>query len=220
MKFGYSGIILFLVVCILVLSGCVNQQGAVEEMYEVLENVVDLEKAFEEQQEPLVSLEKQEKEIYNQIMAIGMKNHAEITKLSDEALPLVEERRKHLQTEVDSLQTAEEEFKKIATIKEDIRNNEQKQFADDLYDLMMQRYKVHSELADQYLEALAKDQELYLMFKEEDISYEKLEALIADLNQLYGKISDTNERFNQYTTEYNDKKIAFYKKAGFKIEEN
>jgi chromosome segregation ATPase len=218
LKFGYFRTKLFWIVCIFVLSGCVNQKDAAEEMYEVLENVVNLEKEFEEQQEPLVSLEKQEKDLYNQIMAIGMKNHAEITKLSDEALTLVEERRKHLQAEVESLRSAEEEFKKIANIKEEISNNEQKQLADELYDLMIQRYKVHSELADKYLEALDKDQELYLMFKKEELSYEQLETLISDLNQLYAKISDTNEGFNQYTTEYNDKKIAFYKKAGFKIE--
>jgi hypothetical protein len=219
LKFGLFRIILLCIVSIIVLTGCVNQQSAVEKMYNVLENVVKLEKEFEKQQEPLVLLEKQEKDLYNQIMAKGMKNHTEITKLSDEALTLVEQRRKHLQAEVDSLRSAEEEFKKIANIKEEISDSEQKQVADELYDLMMQRYKVHTELADIYLDALDMDQELYVMFKEEDISYEQLERLISDLNQLYVEISNLNERFNQYTTEYNEKKISFYKIAGFKIEE-
>jgi Putative cell-wall binding lipoprotein len=202
----------------MILSGCTSKEKNAEELYQVLESVVDAEKEFEEQQEPLVELEKQEKDIYNQIMELGMKQHKEIVKLSDEALLLIEKRRDHLQKEMDSINASEEKFKKAEEIKNKIKDPDQKRSAEDLFVIMTNRYKVHKQLSKEYSNALDRDKELYLMLKKENISYDKLETHVTELNTTYQKVAAANEEFNELTAQYNEKKLEFYKKAGLNLE--
>jgi len=200
------------------LTGCVSKEKTTERMYQALENIVEAEKAFEEQQEPLVELEKQEKEIYNQIMALGLKQHDEIVKLADEALSIIDKRREHLQKEIDSINASKTEFKNAEEIRNEIDNPEQKKKATELLDIMSNRYKIHDKLAKEYSSALDNDKELYQMLKNESISYEKLEDHVTILNTIYQKVYNANEEFNELTAQYNEKKLEFYEEAGLKLE--
>jgi hypothetical protein len=201
------------------LTGCISRESSAEKLYQVLENVVDAEKEFEEQQEPLVELERQEKEIYNEIMTLGMKQHEKIVTLSDEALSIIEKRKNHLQLEIDSINASKTEFKKAEEIISDIKDSEQKKKAEDLSKIMKKRYQLHNRLSKEYSSALDRDKELYLMLKEESILYDKLEAHVADLNTTYQKVLEANEEFNDVTAQYNEKKLEFYKQAGLNLAE-
>jgi hypothetical protein len=201
------------------LIGCISRESSAEKLYQVLENVVDAEKEFEEQQEPLVELERQEKEIYNEIMTLGMKQHEKIVTLSDEALSIIEKRKNHLQLEIDSINASKTEFKKAEEIISDIKDSEQKKKAEDLSKIMKKRYQLHNRLSKEYSSALDRDKELYLMLKEESILYDKLEAHVADLNTTYQKVLEANEEFNDLTAQYNEKKLEYYKQAGLNLEE-
>jgi prefoldin subunit 5 len=201
------------------LTGCISRESSAEKLYQVLENVVDAEKEFEEQQEPLVELERQEKEIYNEIMTLGMKQHEKIVTLSDEALSIIEKRKNHLQLEIDSINASKTEFKKAEEIISDIKDSEQKKKSEDLSKIMKKRYQLHNRLSKEYSSALDRDKELYLMLKEESILYDKLEAHVADLNTTYQKVLEANEEFNDLTAQYNEKKLEYYKQAGLNLEE-
>jgi hypothetical protein len=185
-------------------------------MYDVLENVVNKEKVFDEQQEPLVALEKQEKAVYDQIIKQGMKEYDQIVKLSDEALALADKRKEHLEKETTSLKESEQEFSKVADLKEQIEDPGLKKLANDLYGIMMKRYEAHRDLYKQYSEALQYDKQLYQMFKNKNLPLEDLEAQINKLNESYKMVYAANEQFNKYTEQYNEKKLSFYKKAGLK----
>ncbi|MFS0778805.1 YkyA family protein [Neobacillus sp. 3P2-tot-E-2] len=215
---SFNRIIFSILAISFVLTGCVSKEKTTERMYQALENIVESEKAFEEQQDPLVELEKQEKEIYNQIMALGMKQHDEIVKLADEALSIIDKRREHLQKEIDSINASKTEFKNAEEIKNEIDNSEQKKKATELLEIMSNRYKVHNKLAKEYSSALDNDKELYQMLKNESISYEKLEDHVTILNTIYQKVYDANEEFNELTAQYNRKKLEFYEEAGLKLE--
>jgi hypothetical protein len=210
-------IILAVVISGFLLTGCNSNESSTEKLYQVLENVVDAEKEFEEQQEPLVELERQEKEIYNEIMTLGMKQHEKIVTLSDEALSIIEKRKNHLQLEIDSINASKTEFKKAEEIISNIKDSEQKNKAEDLSKIMKKRYQLHNRLSKEYSSALDRDKELYLMLKEESISYDKLEAQVADLNSTYQKVLDANEEFNDLTAQYNEKKLKFYKESGLNL---
>lgn len=206
-------------VFVFILSGCISEKSAAEKLYKALEKVAAAEKQFEEQQEPLSVLEKQEKDIYNKIMALGMKQHDEIVKLADEALVMVEKREDHLIKETESIKKSEEEFKKVGEIKEQLEEPKQKQKADELSDIMLKRYQVHNQLAKDYSEALAKDKELYTMLKNINISFEELEKQVTSLNETYQKVLKVNEEFNTLTDQYNAKKLEFYQVSGLEIAE-
>jgi hypothetical protein len=211
--------ILSVIAVVFILTGCSSKEKNAEEMYQVLERVVEAEKEFEEQQKPLIKLEKQEKDIYNQIMALGMKQHEEVVKLSDDALLLIEKRRDHLQKEIESINASETEFKKAEELKNKIKEPEQKRSAEDLFVIMSNRYNVHKQLSKEYSNALDRDKELYLMLQNENISYEKLENHVTELNTTYQKVAAANEEFNELTAQYNEKKLQFYKEAGLNLED-
>jgi len=203
-------------ITMLILAGCVGQKTPVEKMYDVLENVVSKEKVFEEQQDPLVTLEKKEKEIYDQIIELGMKEYDQIVKLSDEAILLTDQRKNHMEKETKSLKESEREFKKTADLKDELDDPELTKIANELYDIMMQRYEAHDWLYKEYSNALKYDKELYVMFKNKNLSLEDLEAQVNKLNDTYKQVYDANKKFNKLTELYNDKKLSFYKKAGLK----
>ncbi|MEH7251750.1 YkyA family protein [Neobacillus niacini] len=216
--FRFTRIILFVFAGSIILAGCMNKEPAAEKMYQVLEKVVEAEKEFENQQQPLVALEKQEQEIYNQIMTLGMKQHNEIVNLSNEALSMIEERRVLLQKEINSINASKTEFKKAEAIKNEIKVPEQKKKAEELLEIMTNRYKVHSQLSKEYLNALDSDKELYTMLKNEGISFDKLEEHVTKLNTAYQQVFEKNEKFNDLTAQYNVKKLEFYKEAGLKLQ--
>ncbi|MEH7082443.1 YkyA family protein [Neobacillus drentensis] len=210
-KYGFIFIILVLAV---IFAGCTKEKTPEEKMYNVLEKVVKAEKVFEEQQNPLVALEKKEKGIYDQIIELGMKEYDQIVKLSDEALLLVDQRKELMDKETNSIKLSEKEFSKAANIKDKLEDPSLRKVANELYETMMKRYEAHNELFTEYNEALKNDKELYEMFKNKNLPLEDLESQVNKLNETYKKIYNANEKFNMLTEQYNDKKLLFYKQAG------
>lgn len=204
---------------ILFLSGCNPFQSTPEKIHEVLENVVEKEVLFEEQQAPLVQLEKDEQRLYQEIMELGTKNIEEIVKKADEAIKIVEERNVHMENEQKSLEASEKEFKKVKPLIEKIDDTGIKDKADELYSVMIERYNTHDELYSAYLQGLEQDKKLYNMLKAEERSLEELETQIVKINEIYEKVIAANEKFNDLTKEYNDTKHAFYETSGLDIDE-
>lgn len=213
LKIKKTFIYIFFAVAFL-LSGCFNQESAVDKMYNQLENVVSSEKVFEEQQEPLITLEKKEKDIYDQIIGLGMKQYDQIVKLSDEAINMADERKSYMDKETKSLKESEKNFNKVKDLIVDIKDPELSKLANELYDIMKKRYRAHDELYNVYIEGIKNDKELYVMFKNKNLSITDLESQVNKVNKTYEKIFAANNQFNQLTDDYNAKKKMIYQKAG------
>ncbi|WP_257985056.1 YkyA family protein [Bacillus sp. T33-2] len=201
----------------LLLPGCINRQTPAEKMFGELEKVVEIEKTFEEQQDPLVELEKKEKQIYEEIISLGLKEYDKIVSLADEALEIVDQRKKHMDKEQESIKASEKEFKQVTGIIDDIEEPGLKKQANTLYKTMSERYKIHDELYGSYTKGLEHDKQLYGMFKNKDLTMEQLETQINKVNETYEKVLKANEQFNAQTEKYNTEKLAFYKEAGLKV---
>jgi hypothetical protein len=196
-----------------ILSGCLQQKTPIEKINTVLEKVVTLEKGFEEQQSPLVTLEKKEKGIYDQIIGLGMKQYDQIVKLSNEALVMVEKRKGYMEKENESIKKSKTEFKKIFEFKKEIEDPALKKLVNEIYSIMMERYDAHDILYKEYLKGAEGDKKLYEMLKDKNLPLEKLEDQVNQLNGTYQKIFDANEKFNEQTEKYNKAKQEYYKKA-------
>ncbi|MBG9450118.1 lipoprotein [Cytobacillus firmus] len=212
-----SRLLLVFIIIAIFLSGCMNKPKPEEKVYDVLENVVEKEKDFEKQQEPLVRLEKREKELYDKIINLGMKDFEEIKKLSDEASSIVDQRKNHMEKEQKSIQASKKEFESLSPIIEEIESQKLRDKAKKLHEIMMGRYKIHDTLYEDYSKALKLDKELYAMFKKEDLTLEQLETQISEINEMYEKILSSNKHFNEKTKEYNEAKLDFYREAGLEI---
>ncbi|MDF1506754.1 YkyA family protein [Robertmurraya sp. DFI.2.37] len=212
-------LLFFILISMFVITGCFNRTTTTDEMYTVLENVVDLEQDFEKQQQPLVELEKEEKEIYSEIIGLGMKEFEQIVSLSEKALTIVDKRQEHMQKEEESIQASKQEFEKFAPLIEKLDEGELKTKANELYDTMQKRFATHDTLFDNYMKGIEHDKELYQMFQKEGLSIDELEEQITKINDTYKLVLDSNEEFNEYTKQYNEIKLGFYKAAGIEISE-
>jgi hypothetical protein len=200
------------------LSGCLNQKTTPEKMYEVMEEVVIAESAFEKQQDPLVNAEKKEKQLYDEIISLGMKEYGQIVKLTDQALLLVKERETLMASETESIEKSKEKFEKLQPYIKELEEPVLNKAAKELFDVMMERYKLHDELQQSYSDALKLDKDLYQMFRNKDLSMDQLESQINQINEKYQQVYQINEKFNLNTKRYNELKLVFYKEAGFKID--
>lgn len=215
---GISPIFIILFV-ILVTTGCLNRQKPAEEMFEILERVVQIEKTFQDQQDPLVNLEKEEKELYKKISELNtQENHDEIVTLSESAITIAQKRQEHIDLERKSIMESKQEFNTVMDIIEKIEEAKLKEQAMSLYDLMQERYDIHEKLYESYARGLTNDIELYTLLKNEVVENELLESQVNKVNEAYQEVLTHNEAFNEKTEQYNIAKLQFYQSAGLDIQ--
>ncbi|MCQ6279819.1 YkyA family protein [Bacillus sp. EB600] len=145
---------------------------------------------------------------------LGVQQYDERVTLSNDTLTMVSERKKYMEKETKSLQKSEKIFKKIAAMKMEIDDKKLKKQVNELYDLMISRYRAHDVLNKEYLNGRTYDQQLYVMLKDKNVSIDKWGAQVEMVNTTYKKIYAANDQFNKLTEKYNDIKLLFYKKAG------
>lgn len=211
--------ILSFLVSTLILSACSHPKTPLEKMYFILEHVVSAEKGFEDQQESLVSLEKQENGFYNQIIGLSMKQYDQIVKLSTEAIQSADNREIKMNNETESIKESKTIFNQFISVKGQIDDPVLKKMANQLYVIMENRYDAHDLLYKEYIKGIKEDKKLYEMFEDKNLSIEELEGQIDKTNKVYQEIYDANTKFNQLTSDYNKVKLTFYQKSGFKINE-
>ncbi|WP_180954519.1 YkyA family protein [Bacillus sp. V5-8f] len=200
------------------ITGC--SESPEEQIHTVLEQAVEKERGFEEQQAPITASEKKEKQLYEQIIGLSMKDFDQIVKLSDDALNSIEEREKLIEKEHKSITESEEAFMKVKDHIKNIEDKELKQRASELESTMEKRYAAHHDLYKSYKESLALDKELYGLFKQKDLKMDRLQEQINKINESYEKVLAANKTFNQETERYNKEKEAFYKSADIKVKES
>lgn len=72
---------------------------------------------------------------------------------------------------------------------------------------------------ENYTKALATEKELYEQLKVKETKLKEIGEKVKTFNELNGEAQKSKEQFNNYTKEYNDSKLAFYKDAQIKIKE-
>jgi uncharacterized protein YsxB (DUF464 family) len=203
---------------IFILMGCIGGDSPEENIYNVLEETVAKEEQYVEVQKPIQGLEKKEKEIYSEIMNLGMKEFDKIVKLSDDALKNISERTNYIEKERKAMKEAKETFSDLNGFITELDDKKLKDEAGKLEDTMKDRYKLHKELTDSYLDALSKDKKLYELFKNKELTMEEMEKQITSINEAYEKTIELNKEFNTSTEQYNNLKQGFYSTAGIEVE--
>jgi DNA repair exonuclease SbcCD ATPase subunit len=199
------------------LTAC-NNASPEEQVYNHLEETVSLESGYVDQQEPLTKLEKQEQDLYNEILQLGEDELDQIKSKAKEAIDVIGQRRDALEKEQESLEKAQAEFEEIESVIPDLENEEAKQKAESLYDTMEARYNAYDKLHSAYTTALDQDEKLYELFQKEDISQDELTAQIEEINASYENIKTANDGFNKQTEAFNEQKQQFYEAAGLDVE--
>ncbi|WP_343327789.1 YkyA family protein [Lentibacillus saliphilus] len=211
-------VLLLTFIMIGVLSACTGA-STTEQIYDHLEKTVELEAGFEEQQEPIIALERQEQAIYKQIIEIGMEDFDKIKSLADEAIDLIDKRREKIELEKESIEKAKEEFSKVEALIDDIDDEGVKSKAQNMHEIMTERFSAYNDLYDAYTASLDQEEQLYKLLKKEDLEQDQLTEQINNVNKSYEEILTANDAFNEYTVEYNTLKTAFYEAAGIDVQQ-
>ncbi|WP_058306974.1 YkyA family protein [Gracilibacillus massiliensis] len=208
--------LLFIAVSLtLILVGCSGESVA-NDMYQHLEETVEIEKTFVDQQEPFIELEQEEQDLYNQIIELSADEMDEITSLSEQAITTIDDRKELLQTELESIEAAEQEFSKVKDYVEDLEEDP-KSIANDMIQTMEERYNTYGELNEAYHASLDQDKVLYELFMDEELTEEELRSQIETVNSSYDNVSEINNQFNELTEQYNQLKEDFYESAELNV---
>lgn len=201
---------------VLFLSAC-GGQSPEEEVYDHLEEAVQLEADFASQQEVITNLEKQEKEIFDQIIELEMKDFDQIKALAQDALDLIEERSKEIEVEKESIDASREEFEKTKDYIVKIEDKAVQNKAQEMYDVMIDRYEAYNKIYKAYAQSLKEEETLYTMFQDEEITQDEYTEQTTKVNESYEVMLEENEVFNNDTSKYNELKKDFYDLANFNV---
>lgn len=205
-----------LVICLTLLASC-SGKSTEEKIHSQLEEAVNKEEVFEEQQEPITDLEKKEQELYNQIIDLSMDDFDKIKNLSEKAISVINERSDKIATEKESMESSKEEFKKAEELIGKLEDSKLKKKGQELVEVMNNRYDAYSKLNKAYNTSLKLEKEMYKMLQKEDVEQQELTKKIEKINQSYEKVLNYNKKFNEYTVEYNAIKKDFYELAEMNV---
>src|SRR5699024_4531618 len=133
-----------------VLVAC-SEDDVHEEISTHLETTVEIERTFEEHQENIFALEKEDEDIYNEIISLGTNDYERVVSLTEQAIDLLEKREEEIKLEKASLTESREEFEQIEDLLDDITDADEQQQTEKLYETMMNRYQAYDEVYERYL---------------------------------------------------------------------
>ncbi|HDR6289646.1 TPA: YkyA family protein [Bacillus cereus] len=194
------------------LSGCFDEKTK-ENLLVAFENATKQEKSLFEDAKKLETLEKQEQELYTQIITEGKENNDTVAQKLDQAVSNVDEREKILNNEKETLGKAQKETKSIQSSIDKIENKKIQKQVEKIAEAYKNRYDAFQKMYEIYVKSMAIEKDLYAKLKVKETSLKEISEKVTEVNTLTEEIKKEKEQFNRYTKEYNEEKLAFYKET-------
>ena len=218
MQLIYRKLALITALSVTLLSGCLGQKPEAN-FYVAFESATKQEKTMFEDTKKLAALEKNGQELYTQITIEGKENNQVVKEKLDQAVTNIHDRKKILEKEKTALDNAQKEVKSVDNYIKKLEDKKLQEQAEKVQDMYRKRTDSFEKLYDSYKKSLQLEEELYKMLQTKDEKLKSINEKVKMLNQSYEQILSNKDRFNTYTNEYNQKKLAFYKQANIKINE-
>ncbi|HGE5781197.1 MULTISPECIES: YkyA family protein [Bacillus] len=200
------------------LSGCFGEKPE-ENLFVAFENAAKQEKSLFEDAKKLETLEKQGQELYAQIIKEGKEHNEAVAQKLDQAVSNVGEREKILKNEKDALEKAQKETNSVQSNVEKIEDKKIQKQAKKVEEAYKNRYDAFQKMNESYMKSMAIEKELYAELKVKETKLKEIGEKVKAVNQLTEEMQKEKEKFNGYTKEYNEGKLAFYKEAKIKVKE-
>lgn len=189
-----------------------------EKIYNHLEDAVDIENEFSEEENSIAELEEDEQKLYEKIIDLTMDDFDKIKETSEQALTNIEERHELIDLESESLEKSKDEFTKTKDLIEKLEDEKVKEKAGNMYETMNDRYKAYDDLHESYITVLKNEKELYNKFQDKDAEQDAVSDNLDKLNESYQEVIQANDLFNEKTKDYNELKKEFYKQADLNVD--
>ncbi|EJR93012.1 YkyA family protein [Bacillus cereus] len=200
------------------LSGCFGEKPE-ENLFVAFENAAKQEKTVFEDAKKLETLEKQGQELYGQIITEGKEHNEAVAQKLDQAVSNVNEREKVLKSEKNALEKSQKETKSVQSNVEKIKDKKIQEQAKKVEEAYKNRYDAFQKMNESYVKSMAIEKELYEKLKVKETKLKEISVKVQEVNKLTEEMQKEKEKFNAYTKEYNEGKLAFYKEAKIKIKE-
>lgn len=190
---------------LLLLAAC-SGSGIREDLDQVLNDTFDAEEDYRAVQGDLEEREKAEQQLFEEIMALTQEQQDEVAEQAQEALDSADERLGFLQTEIESMETAEENFAEIDSV---IESAEEESVIADLESLkaeMQERFTAHGQFAEAYEELIVHQKELYEMLQDEESTLQMLQEKATEVNGQNEQVQSAVTEFNELTQQVNSLK--------------
>lgn len=212
MKLTYRKLAIVGAILVGLLSGCFDEKTK-ENLLVAFENATKQEKSLFEDAKKLETLEKQEQELYTQIITEGKENNDTVAQKLDQAVSNVDEREKILNNEKETLGKAQKETKSIQSSIDKIENKKIQKQVEKIAEAYKNRYDAFQKMYEIYVKSMAIEKDLYAKLKVKETSLKEISEKVTEVNTLTEEIKKEKEQFNRYTKEYNEEKLAFYKET-------
>ncbi|TKI09979.1 hypothetical protein FC696_18100, partial [Bacillus wiedmannii] len=167
----------------------------------------------------LEKLENEGQELYSQILQEGKDHNDAVMKKIEQATANVDDREKVLKTEKEMLEKAQKETKSVQGNIEKLEDKKLQKQAKAVEESYKNRYDAFQKMNENYTKALATEKELYEKLKVKETKLKEIGEKVKAVNELTVEAQKSKEQFNNFTKEYNDSKLAFYKDAEIKIKD-
>ena len=198
------------------LSGCFGENPE-ENLFTAFEAAATQEKSLADDTKKLEKLEQQGQELYSQILQEGKEHNEAVSKKIEQATANVDDREKVLKNEKEMLEKAQKETKSVQGNIEKLEDKKLQKQAKAVEESYKNRYDAFQKMNENYTKALATEKELYEKLKVKETKLKEIGEKVKAVNELTVEAQKSKEQFNNFTKEYNDSKLAFYKDAEIKI---
>ncbi|HLS20186.1 MAG TPA: YkyA family protein [Bacillota bacterium] len=198
-----------IIVSVLLLTAC-QKEDIEAEIYNFLEKTATHEGTLGEVREQMASLEADEHTLYTDLIDQPFDDKEKIEQFIEKADELIDERLKLLDEENEKMILSKEEFIQIEPLIEQIETEDVKNSAQNMYDIMIERYNLYDEWYDLYILRLDREKEMYHLFLEEKINFEQINDQVVIVNETYDQAQIVLDNFSEQTKKYNDAKRNFY----------
>ncbi|MDA1650624.1 YkyA family protein [Bacillus cereus group sp. MYBK71-2] len=216
MKYGKVAVVGALSVGLL--TGCFGEKPE-ESLYTAFETAATQEKSLVDEAKKLEKLEKEGQELYSQILQEGKDHNDAVMKKIEQATANVDDREKALKNEKEMLEKAQKETKSVQGNIEKLEDKKLQKQAKAVEESYKNRYDAFQKMNENYTKALATEKELYEKLKVKETKLKEIGEKVKAVNELTVEAQKSKEQFNNFTKEYNDSKLAFYKDAEIKIKD-
>ncbi|WIY59559.1 YkyA family protein [Bacillus arachidis] len=214
----YRKVAFIAILLIALLVGCLGAKPE-EELYVAFENAANQEKTLFDNVKIFEQLETKAQELYNQIIQEGKEQNEAVIQQIEQAVINVNEREKLLKTEQDVLEKAQKEVTSVHSYINKIEDKKLQKQAKKVAEVYTNRYEAFRKMNESYKKSLILEKELYEKLKDKETKLKEISEKVKAINILNEETLKEKEKFNQYTKEYNEGKLAFYKAAKIKIKE-
>mgnify|MGYP003366014434 CR=1 FL=1 len=218
MTLTYRKVALIGILSIGFLGGCLGSQPE-EELYVAFENAANQEKTLFDNVNKLEQLETKGQELYDQIVQEGKEHNEAVIPKIEQAVTNVDEREKVLESEKDVLEKAQKETTSVHSYIDKIEDEKLQKQAKKVGEVYKNRYEVFQKMDKICKESLITEKELYEKLKDKEINLKEISEKVKAVNTLNKETLKEKAKFNQYTKDYNEGKLRFYKDAKIKIKE-